>query len=241
MMPLAQQRQITGQTLPLGRNTRYSWLFAGNTEPASAPRRSACTGRWPTIRPASPLRSWTWSTTAPAGRPPLAVAPQRHPGADARSPCRPRTSARRPTGRARRGTARAARGRQPGPAIMSCRVALGHVGRVPKPHPEGTRNRDDPAVAAWLRSVAAARAIIGNAALADVYYDLLAVFEAEPGLAVEAVRTQDAWKLQDSWAAARAVAAVSGARTAIRSAGPVLASSCAPTAPRSSRAISSPS
>ncbi len=54
-------------------------------------------------------------------------------------------------------------------------------------------------MAAWLRSVAAARALIGNAALAEVYDDLLAVFEAEPGLAVEAVRTLDAWQRQDSW------------------------------------------
>jgi len=81
----------------------------------------------------------------------------------------------------------------------SCRVALGHVGRVPGPPAEGARSRDDPAVAAWLRSVAAARALIGNAALAEVYDDLLAVFEAEPGLAVEAVRRLDAWQRRDSW------------------------------------------
>jgi hypothetical protein len=81
----------------------------------------------------------------------------------------------------------------------SCRVALGHIGRVLGPPPEGIRNRDDPTVAAWWRSVAAACALIGNAALAEAYDDLLATFEAEPRLAVEAVRRLDAWQRQDSW------------------------------------------
>lgn len=74
-----------------------------------------------------------------------------------------------------------------------------HLGRCPAPPEPGVRNPDDPKVAAWLRAATAARALIASRALHEFLPDLLAAFDRQPELALEAIRSSDAWQARSSW------------------------------------------
>jgi len=78
--------------------------------------------------------------------------------------------------------------------------ALEHLRRCPTtPPPPGVRSRNDPEVAQWMRGVDAARALMANMALREVFDELLGRFTAAPALAAEAVRGLDAWQTRSAW------------------------------------------
>lgn len=83
----------------------------------------------------------------------------------------------------------------------SAQVALQHVdarGTAPADEP---RRRDDPDIAAWLRAVAAARALIANPGPYDAFDRLLATFRDDPMFAVETIRSLDAWQVRGAFLA----------------------------------------
>lgn len=83
----------------------------------------------------------------------------------------------------------------------SAQVALQHVEARGTAPADGPRRRDDPEVGAWLRAVAAARALIANPGPHDAFNRLLGTFRDDPGFAVETVRSLDAWQVGGAWKA----------------------------------------
>jgi hypothetical protein len=82
----------------------------------------------------------------------------------------------------------------------TAQVALEHLRRCPStPPPAGVRDRNDPALASWMRAVDAARALMVTMALCEVFDELLATFASVPALAIEAVRGLDAGQTWSVW------------------------------------------
>ncbi len=83
----------------------------------------------------------------------------------------------------------------------SAHVALQHLEARGTAPADGPRRRDDPEVGAWLRAVAAARALIANPGPHDAFDRLLATFRDDPMFAVETVRSLAAWQVRAAFVA----------------------------------------
>lgn len=83
----------------------------------------------------------------------------------------------------------------------SAQVALQQVEARGTAPADGPRRRDDTGVEAWLRAVAAARALIANQGPHDAFNRLFAIFRADPEFAVEALRSLDPWQVRGAWKA----------------------------------------